>query len=84
MFTAEEDKTCFRDAKKYGSSREFAMPFVDAMGQEAFKLNKTRSLKAEVCWCCPPWHVLHVNCCKYDNDQAEYRDFKHWSGVQGG
>ena len=40
MFTAEEDATCFSKAKNMGGQREFAMPFVDAMGKEAFKLNK--------------------------------------------
>ena len=66
MFTVEEDKTCFRNAKNFGKSREFAMPFVDAMGQEAFKLNKTRSLGAyDLALCC---HALAVNCCNYDND----------------
>ena len=79
MFTAEEDKTCFRNAKNFGSEREFAMPFVDAMGQEAFKLNKTRSVAPhDLAFYCD----FGVNCCKFDNDQAEKRDFKLLSGVE--
>ena len=63
MFTAEENKACFRNAEKWRSTREFVMPFVDAIGQEAFKLKKTRSVRADICC-----HALHVKCCNYDND----------------
>ena len=63
MFTAEEDPTCFRSAKNLGSRREFAMPFVDAMGKEAFKLNKAYSMRADDCWFCPPCHSCMKHCC---------------------
>ena len=62
MFTAEEDATCFRKAKNMGRSREFAMPFVDAMGKKAFKL------RADVCWFCPPCHSCMKNCTDYKNN----------------
>ena len=79
MFFAEEDDKIFNNALMFGSYREFVMPFVDAMGNEGFKLNKTRSWKADL-WC---GSCCTVNCCKSlcstccncDNDQAELRGF---------
>ena len=68
MFTAEEDATCFSKAKNMGGQREFAMPFVDAMGMEAFKLNKALSMRADVCWFCPPCHSCLKNCTAFRNN----------------
>ena len=83
MFFAEEDEKCFNNAKEYSFGREFVMPFVDAMGNEGFKLNKTRSVPADTCpvWfcCCCPMNrcckCFMSTCCNYDNDQAELRGF---------
>ena len=81
MFFAEEDETCYNNAKlpsgrPYGKEREFVMPFVDSMGNEGFKLNKTRSTRADdfsmfccCCCCCP------VNrCCKCGNENCAHFD----------
>ena len=76
MFFAEENENCFNNAKQYGKDREFVMPFVDAMGNEGFKLNKTRSLKADCCpmfccCCCPVnrcFKFCDEKCSDYDND----------------
>ena len=78
MFSAEEDETCFNNGSR-GHYREFVMPFVDAMGNEGFKLNKTRSLKADCCpmFCCcccsvsRCWKCCGQCCADYDNDYAE-------------
>ena len=84
MFFAEEDETCFNNAKSSsggsrGSDREFVMPFVDAMGNEGFKLNKTRSIRSDnfgpkwcFCLCCCFMNSCFKSCMSslfnYDND----------------
>ena len=72
MFFAEEDDKIFNKAAMFGSHREFVMPFVDAMGNEGFKLNKTRSTVALMCCsCCDTdscCKYVCFNCCGYDND----------------
>ena len=79
MFFAEEDDKIFNNAAMFGGHREFAMPFVDAMGNEGFKLNKTRSIMAVMCCsCCDTdscCKYFCFTCCNYDNDQAELRGF---------
>ena len=81
MFLAEEDTRWFNNAQDYGNLREFVMPFVDAMGNEGFKLNKTRSERTDqfpmfgcFCCCCPVnrcFKFCDQKCSDYDNDQAE-------------
>jgi len=72
MFFAEEGEGTFNNAKHFGSCREFVMPFVDAMGNEGFKLNKTRSVTAHMCCSCCDidscCKSLCSTCCNYDND----------------
>ena len=81
MFFAVENKGTFINAEveNFGSCREFVMPFVDAMGNEGFKLNKTRSVTAHMCCSCCDidscCKSLCSTCCNYDNDQAELRGF---------
>ena len=93
MFFAEEDETCFNNAKWprgrfFGNDREFVMPFVDAMGNEGFKLNKTRSIRSDNAgppWCfclCCCFMNSWTKCCmsslfNYDNDQAERGFMSH-------
>ena len=53
-------------------NREFDMPFLDASNQEAFQLNKNRSLALYgccLCSCCMNCNkgCAH-SCCGYDND----------------
>ena len=80
MFFAEEDKKIYDNTSAGIALREFVMPFVDASGQEAFKLNKTRSVTAHTKCCCPCcccftcdfcWKGFLTTCCGVDNDQAE-------------
>ena len=58
----------------FGPDREFDMPFVDSMGQQAFKLNKTRSYGLR--GCCILGCKAHFDksclklCCSYDNDYS--------------
>ena len=73
MFFAEEDEKIFNNATaNFCSSREFVMPFVDAMGNEGFKLNKTRSITAHICCCCcntdSCFKHLYSTYYNYDND----------------
>ena len=79
MFFAQESDKIFNGAENWGSNREFVMPFVDAMGNEGFKLNKTRSLNAHMCCSCCDidscCKSLCTTCCDYDNDWAELRGF---------
>ena len=79
MFFAEEDKRCFNNANEYSFGHEFVMPFVDAMGNEGFKLNKTRSIRSDnfgpkwcFCLCCCFMNSCFKSCMSslfnYDND----------------
>ena len=78
MFNAEEGEIGFFEMLKwilcFSSDRELDLPFVDAMGQEAFKLNKTRSYGLR--GCCILGCIAHFNksclkmCCCYDNDYS--------------
>jgi len=49
MFNAEEGDIGCLTRGCFQGDREFDMPFVDAMGQQAFKLNKTRSYGLRGC-----------------------------------
>ena len=74
MFNAEEGEIGCLTRGCFGPDREFDMPFVDAIGQEAFKLNKTRSYGLR--GCCILGCKAHFDksclkmCCSYDNDYS--------------
>ena len=67
-----ENMGIFRPDIILKGNREFDMPFLDASNQEAFQLNKNRSLALYgccLCSCCMNCNKGCANtCCGYDND----------------
>lgn len=72
IFTAREGQIGCCTRNFFQGNREFDMPFLDASNQEAFQLNKNRSLALYgccLCSCCMNCNKCFAKCCcGYDND----------------
>ena len=68
MFFTKEDERCYSNGADFGNFREFIMPFVDAMGDEAFNLNKSRSMTAFGYPCIICCKCCLSDLCSLDND----------------
>jgi len=74
LFTAAEGDIGYCSRGCYQGNREFDMPFLDGMNQEAFRLNKNRSVALMGCGPCIACMICckacQVACCSYDNDYS--------------